>query len=176
MYERVMGDSFATLPRAVQRFHRLSGRAELHGWVETHPPQTLLAHLLALCLGTPRRASRGPLRFVLEAGPDGERWTRCFPRQTMRSRMRLVAGQIEESLGLARLRFVLSASSGTLRMELCSLRFLGLPCPAWLRPRIVAEEVGTDEQLRFRVSAALPWVGVVASYRGHLDIGPEPRP
>ncbi|MBI5256799.1 MAG: DUF4166 domain-containing protein [Burkholderiales bacterium] len=175
MYERVMGASFTTLPVAVQRFHRLTGRAEWHGWVETQAPTSMPARLLALCLGTPRRASRGPLRFVLEAGPDTERWTRCFPHQTMRSRMRLVAGQIEESLGLARLRFVLAASSGTLTMELASLRFLGLPCPRWLLPRIVAEEVGTEEQLRFRVEASLPWVGLVASYRGHLDIGRAPR-
>jgi hypothetical protein len=53
------------------------------------------------------------------------------------------------------------------------MRFLGVPCPRWLMPRIVAEETGNEGRLHFRVAAALPLVGVVASYRGHLDLSAE---
>ena len=171
MYEQVLGADYANLAPAAQRFHRLAGRTVLQGWVETHAPVSVLARLLAYCLGTPRVASSGPIRFELEAGPDMESWTRHFPAQTMTSQMRLVRGQVQERLGTAVLTFNLAASNGTLKMELARMRFLGVPCPKWLMPRIIAEESGAEDQLHFRVVAALPMVGVVASYQGHLDLG-----
>ena len=173
MYERAMGETFALLPPAVRRFHLLTGRHVLHGWVETHAPASTMARALAMCIGTPRRASSGPLRFELVADADAESWTRHFPARTMTSRMRLVAGHVEERLGLARLTFNLIAADGMLKMELTQMRFLGVPCPRWLMPRIVAEETGDDARFHFRVAAAVPLVGVVASYRGHLDLGAQ---
>ncbi len=170
LYERVLGSGYARLPAAVKRFHRLRGRHVLHGEVQTLAPESLPARLLALCLGTPRRAGSGPLRFVLDASAEAEAWTRHFPTQTMTSRMRLVAGSIQENLGAARLSFGLSVAEGRLRMELLGLRFLGLPCPRWLMPSIVAEETGQDERLQFHVVASLPLLGRVAGYHGHLDL------
>ncbi|MCT9810872.1 DUF4166 domain-containing protein [Acidovorax sp. Be4] len=168
MYEQVMGAEFSTLGAAVQRFHRLAGRHELHGWVETLAPQSWPARLLAWCLGTPTQASQGPIRFELHAQPDHETWTRFFPTQTMRSRLQRRGGDIVESLGAARLTFALLAREQGLVMRLQQLHFLGIRCPAWLAPRIVAEESGEGGQLQFRVAASVPFVGVVASYRGHL--------
>lgn len=181
LYEGLLGpSSYAALPAAVQRFHRLRGSRELHGRVETAAPASLAGRLLAACLGSPQRASRGAIRFRLEAGVTQETWTRCFPEQRpMRSRFRAVAGgHLEERLGAARLRFELQADreEGLLRMRLIGLRFLGLPCPRWLLPRIVAQERGNGSRLHFEVSAALPWVGVVAAYRGHLELEEEGTP
>jgi hypothetical protein len=99
-----------------------------------------------------------------------ESWIRHFPAQTMTSRMRLVGGQIQEQLGAAQLTFNLAAVDGALKMELAKMRFLGVPFPKWLMPRIVAEETGAEGQIHFRVVAALPLCGVVASYCGHLDL------
>lgn len=170
LFEKVLGDGYARLPAAVQRFHRLSGHTVLHGWVETQAPETLLARALAVCLGAPRSASTGPIRFELTSGPAEETWTRYFPTRTMTSCMRLVAGHVEESLGSARLTFNLVATEGRLSMQLAKMRFFGVPCPTWMLPRIVAEERGTDDQLHFRITAELPFVGRVASYRGHLEV------
>lgn len=168
MYEQVMGAEFSTLGMAVQRFHRLAGCHELHGWVETMAPRPGLARLLALCLGAPMRASQGPIRFELRAQPDCETWTRFFPTRVMRSTLRRRGREIVESLGVVRLTFALAASERRLEMQLLRLHFLGIPCPAWLAPRIVAQETGGGEQLQFHIEAAVPLVGVVASYRGHL--------
>jgi hypothetical protein len=152
----------------VQRFHRLAGRVVLQGSVRIEAPPSWLAVALALCLGTPRRATEGALRFELEAQPDAERWTRHFPERTMTSRLRLQDGLIDEQLGAARLRFALAAQAGALHMHLVGLRFFGMPCPRWLLPRITARETGTDDRLHFHVSATLPWIGSVATYSGHL--------
>jgi hypothetical protein len=100
-----------------------------------------------------------------------ESWIRQFPTLTMTSQIRLVDGQVEERLGAVQLTFKLAAVDGTLKMELARMRFLGVPCPKWLMPRILAEETGTEDRLHFRVIAALPLVGFVASYFGHLDLG-----
>ena len=170
MVERVMGERFDRLPTAVQRFHRLRGRHVLHGWVDTGAPASAPARWLGRLLGTPLQASRGPITFELDAGPEQESWTRQFPGRTMRSRLRLVAGELVEQLGPAQLTFTLAADDGVLSMHLARMRFLGIPCPHWLLPALVAQERGDGDALHFRISAALPWVGVVADYQGHLQL------
>jgi len=178
LFERVLGEGFAALPPALQRFHRLHGRHELHGLVETDAPASFGARLLARCLGTPTRATHGRIRFVLEAAPDLETWTRHFPGRTMRSRMRFGAGHVVEQMGLARLAFALEASGGRLRMRLTGMRFLGIPCPAWLRPQLVAEEAADRsagrDRLHFRIEARVPGAGQVVGYRGHLWLPDDP--
>lgn len=180
LFERAMGERFALLPPPVQRFHRLRGRHELHGLVETDPPASALGRALAWCMGTPRRASHGPIRFVLEAAPDVETWTRHFPGRTLRSRLRFAPGHVVEHMGPARLVLALDAAGGRLRMRLQGMRFLGIPCPAWLLPRLVAEETGDrceqGDRLHFRIEAALPLVGQVVGYRGYLVLPDATRP
>ncbi len=173
LFEAVMGERYASLPTAVQRFHRLRGRHTLTGWVETRPPATLLARALGLVLGTPRQSLEGTLQFVLDAEPAQETWTRHFPHATMRSRLQLAGGRVSESLGPARLAFDLAAEHEALHLVLVSLRVFGIPCPRWLMPRVVAEESGAGDTLFFEVSAALPVVGTITGYRGRLDLGSE---
>jgi hypothetical protein len=172
MVQQAMGERFARLGPAVQRFHSLAGRQVLHGQVETQAPASWLARLLARCLGSPRQARQGPIRFELDAGPEAETWTRHFPHRTMRSRLRLVPGGIVEQLGPVRLHFELLEHEGRLQMRLRGLRVLGITCPRRLMPRVLAQEtgqtVGQQDQLHFDVQAALPGIGVVAGYRGHL--------
>lgn len=175
LYEQVLGNSFAQLPSTIQRFHRLAGRHELHGWVTTEAPASLPARWLARLLGTPTAAGGGPIRFEMTAHAEREVWTRHFPDHIMTSTLSRNGDDVVEHLGPARLRFELTESSGTLGMRLKGLRFLGLPCPRWLLPSIVAEETGAEDRLHFRVMASLPLIGRVASYSGHLTL-PEAAP
>ncbi len=170
LFEAVLGARFAELAPALRRFHRLSGRHELQGVVETDPPASTVGRVLAWCLGSPRQSASGAIRLELDAAPGVETWTRHFPARTMRSRLSHVDGFVVERMGPARLVFVLDALDGGLRMRLQAMRFLGIPCPAWLRPRIVAEETGDGSRLHFRIEAALPGIGRVVGYRGHLVV------
>ena len=170
LFEQVLGAKYLDLAATVQRFHRLQGSNVLHGWVETSAPESLLAMCLAFCIGAPRSASCGPIRFELNSGAVGETWTRHFPTRTMTSRMRLVTGQIEESIGSAKLTFNLTVVDEKLNMQLVKMRFFWVPCPNWLLPTIVAEEMGVGDQLHFNIKATLPVVKTVASYRGHLEV------
>jgi len=175
LFETVMGARFAGLAPTLQRFHRLSGSHVLEGVVETWPPDTAVGRALAWCLGSPRRAATGTIRFELQAAPTVETWTRHFPARTMRSRLALVDGRVVERMGLARLTFALDEADGQLRMRLERMSFGGIPCPAWLRPRLVAEETGEGDCLHFHIEAAVIFIGRVVGYRGWLRV-PDSTP
>lgn len=168
--QALMGAGFPRLLPPVQAFHRLTGSHVLHGWVQTEAPITFLGRLMARCLGTPLSPSAGAIRFELDAHADHEIWVRHFPTNTMMSRMRLVHGELTESLGPIRLYFCLDEVKGRLVMRLTKLRFLMLPCPRWAMPIVIAEEGGSGDRLEFNVKASFPLVGQVAGYRGYLVI------
>ncbi len=170
LYRAVMGPAYERLHPALQYFHGLQGHTVLHGEVATQGPQGALGRLLARLTGTPLQERSGPIRFVLDAAPAEETWTREFPGQVMRSCLRLVQGQVVESLGAARLVFGLAAEGDVLVMQLRAMRFLGIPCPRWLLPRVVARERGEGSRLHFEISAGLPVVGRIAGYRGWLEL------
>lgn len=176
LYAQVLGDAFHRLAPALRRFHALSGRHVLDGQVEVQAPAGLAARLLAIGLGAPRHAGTGPLRFELDADAHAEQWTRCFPGRRMASRFRASGGLLQEQLGAARLTFSLHEEGGALHMRLVGLRFLGVPCPRWLMPAIMAREQGDGAHLRFEVSATVPGIGRVASYRGHLQVPDQEAP
>lgn len=92
----------------------------------------------------------------------------------MASRLERAGDTVVERLGAATLIFRLSAQQGRLCMALQRLRFLGVPCPQWLLPRLVAEATDVDGALHFNVSASLPWLGTVVGYRGHLVLPAPP--
>lgn len=173
LFQQAMGSDFRKLDVALQCFHSLRGLYVLQGRAESRAPQTLLAGLLALALGTPRTGSEGPIRFELQASPEAETCTRFFPSQVMRSTMQVQNGVLIERLGPARLHFDLLVEEGRLCMRLKRLYFLGIPCPGWLAPRIVAEEIGFEDRLQFHIEAVVPLIGLVSSYRGYLQLPEE---
>ncbi len=173
LYQRAMGSDFERLAPVLQRFHSLSGACRFQGMVQTEAPQGWIARMLARTMGTPQRTSQGPIHFELHAAPNEESWVRHFPQQTMRSVLGFEQGRVVERLRIVRLEFNLIENSGALRMALCRLRFLGIPCPGWLRPELLAEESGDGDRLYFHVRARLPGFGQVVAYQGHLDL-PKP--
>jgi hypothetical protein len=170
LFEHAMGATYQRLDPAVRAFHDLTGSAELHGEVETEGPAGALAALLSHLLGAPRRRSLGGIRFELRGDGNQQTWTRHFPHGTMMSSLRVQGPDLVESLGPARLTFALQEKGGSLVMALRSMRFLGIPCPRWLLPRIIAREEGRDGRLHFHVRASLPLVGRVTGYRGWLQL------
>jgi hypothetical protein len=170
LYQQVMGADYRALPAPLQHFHALEGRHVLTGMVDVSAPASFPARVLAWSLGAPMQARQGAIRFELHANALSETWIRHFPGGSMQSRMTLAGGRVTERLGPARLGFTLVGGPEKLQMQLASLHFLGVPCPRWLRPAIVAEETASEGRLHFLVQASLPFVGVVTRYQGHLDL------
>lgn len=112
-----------------------------------------------------RSATKGEALVRELASPDA-----ASPLACCASRLRPQGTQVVETLGPARLTFSLKEDGGSLVMELSAMRFLGIPCPRWLLPRIDAREHGRDGQLHFQARASLPLVGRVTGYRGWLQL------
>ena len=170
LFASAMGIEYRQLHLAVRAFHDLEGHVVLPGFVEVEGPANWMGRIMAALQGAPDKAARGDMTFVLDAGEQEQVWARRFPGATMRSTMRLVDGLIVERMGPATMAFQLVAEGEQLVMKLRSMRFLGIPCPAWLVPRIVAREHGQDGRLHFEVRATVPLIGRVAGYRGYLEI------
>lgn len=176
IYAQLMGHRFDALDAAVRTFHALAGHHVLHGSVHTEMPASWLARLAGRMLGSPTVAGHGAIRFELDATPEREIWTRHFPSRTMRSCLRRGQLGLTERLGPVRLLFALEERRGTLVMHLQRMHVLGVPCPAWAMPRVVAEETGQAGRLHFLVSAALPLIGQVTAYSGYLELLPQAPP
>ena len=169
LYREVLGADFDRLAPMVRTFHGHQGKAFYSGETEVQGPQTALGKVLALLLGTPRQSGKGPIRVELLATPRQEHWTRIFFGSTMISTLSVIDGRLVEHLGVAKLSFTLAVEDGSLRMSLAGMSFLGIPCPRWLMPRIVAEESEQLGRFCFNVEAHVPLVGRVVSYQGFLE-------
>jgi len=165
-----MGEAFNRLATPVQRFHSMEGRHEFHGEVEVGAPGSIIAKLLAISIGAPSKATRGPIRLELDATPQNEVWTRFFPNKTMRSTFAQSKNHITERLGASLLIFALTEVDGALEMQLKEMKFLGVRCPAWLMPQVKARESGENGRLNFQIEAVVPFIGRVTSYVGFLEI------
>jgi hypothetical protein len=176
LFQSVMGEAFGRLSAPLQRFHSLRGTQALPGRVQTEAPSTRAARWLARCLGAPHQAMDGAIRFELDAGAELETWTRHFPQHHMRSQLSGAGQHLVEQLGVVRLFFTLVEQDGALRMQLDGLQVLGVPCPRWLLPRVHAQETGRDGAVFFEVRAALPGLGTVSAYRGHLLLPAQGSP
>lgn len=170
LFERAMGPAYQRLNPTVRAFHDLTGTNELKGQVETEAPSGMLASIFSRLVGAPSGGSTGALRFELRSAGQRQIWTRHFPHRRMESSLRLKGSEVEETLGAARLTLALQEVDGALVMALRSMRFLGVPCPRWLLPRIEAREHGCDGRLHFHVRASLPLIGRVTGYRGWLEL------
>jgi hypothetical protein len=171
MYRAIMGhEAFDRLAAPIQQFHSFAGHHEFDGMVEVHAPSSPMAKLLAMLLGSPSQAAQGVIHFDLQAQPNTETWTRLFPGCTMRSTLTQSDHFIIERLGAATLFFTLIEVDGSLEMRLQKMYFLGIACPKWLRPTIIAKETAKDQQLHFQIEANVPMVGCVARYSGYIVI------
>jgi hypothetical protein len=170
LYAQLLSERYALLPPAVQRFHALQGEYSLSGRVRVEAAPTAAGRVLAWFLGAPTRSTEGAIHFSLDATAQREIWIRHFPGATMRSVLALEGGSLCERLGITTLSFQLDATTDRLSMRLTGMRVLGIPCPAFLRPRVLAEETEQDGRFHFEIRTAMPIVGAVIAYIGHLDL------
>lgn len=176
IYQRLLGPHFDALPAPLRSFHAAQGQHRFEGRYSAQGPTTLPAKLLARLMSLPGSVEDQAFSFELSADEQQEAWQRHFAGKTMRSCMRLQGDELVEQLGPARFHFALAVQEGELVMLLQSVSVLGLlRLPRFLFPAIVARETTSPGRLHFHVEARMPWLGLLAAYRGHLEIPATPE-
>lgn len=170
IYSEVMGDEFDALDPIVRRFHSVTGTHRYEGEVSIDGAESLPGHLIAWLGRLPATAPPARFSFIIDAYPTQEIWTRYFPSRTMRSVLTADNGELTEKLGLFRLRFKLLSVNERLRMQLLGITALGISCPRWLFPDVLAEEHGENGRFNFDICMHMPLAGQVVRYRGYLEM------
>ncbi|MET0857288.1 MAG: DUF4166 domain-containing protein [Telluria sp.] len=173
VFRQVLGPDFNLLAAELQRFHSLAGRFELTGKLTVKGPHSIAGRLVCAMFALPQTTTESNFRFELDAGAKQETWRRHFPGRLMVSKMRVGADVLVERFGPINFHFRLQADQGQLNMLLQSVTVFGIPSPRFLMPTMRAQETGAQGKLHFSVSAHLPLVGLLAEYRGYLDIEGE---
>jgi hypothetical protein len=173
VFRQVMGTDFHLLAPELQRFHSMAGRFELSGKLSVKGPHGAAGRLVSAMFALPKATAETGFKFELEADARQETWRRHFPGRLMLSKMRMGAGMLVERFGPIGLHFRLQADDGRLNMLLQSVTVFGIRVPKFMMPVVLAQERGAHGKLHFTVSAQLPLVGLLAEYRGYLDIEGE---
>lgn len=170
LYRQVLGKDFDLLGRELQIFHSMAGRVNLAGKCEVKAPHTAVGRLIGLLFSLPKATTETDFLFELDADARQETWRRHYPSRMMISRMRVRSGTLVERLGPVDLYFKLKTENSQLTMLLQGITVCGIPCPRFLIPSVLAQETASPGKLHFNVAAHLPLVGVLAEYRGYLQI------
>ena len=169
-YRDCLGAHFADMPLALQHFHAAPGDFVVHGHIKLKGGSNPLACLVAWLMGAPTSDVEGSFRFERTLQDDCEIWTRQFPGSRFRSTIRARGHLLIESMGLFSATSRVVWASPRLSLKLTGVRFLGLPVPTMLLPRLIADEWAEGNRLCFNIDTTAPLVGRFFAYSGHLEI------
>ena len=177
LYRRVLGESFGRLPTAIQAMHDVDVAKQARGETTVRRGHNPVARLIASILDLPK-AGQTSIEVTFTPDQGHETWSRRFGQTRFQSVQCLNRGpapdRLLERYGPLVVSFELQAGVSELRL---------IPHRAWLGaiplPRAVArgivgtERVTIDGNFEFDVRVALPLIGDVVQYRGHLG-APKP--
>lgn len=168
LFQRVMAESFATLPPLLQSVHDARPSKVLRGRASVQRGAHWLAILLARIVPLPPSSANAPVIVKISADPGGETWTRNFDDHTMRSRLWADGDLLVERLGPVTLSFRLSANGSRIDWQVAGATCLGIPLPvSWFAGASATEQL-VDGRYTFDARAVLPIVGLLIHYRGWL--------
>ena len=174
LYRRVMGEAFAQLPRQVRRLHEVNGDAGAAGEGRVVSGKNVLARLACRIMRFPPPGDY-PVHVHFTERGAAETWTRDFGGHHFRSVLSRKGPWLSERFGPISFLFDLPSDERGLKMRLRGWRFLGVPLPLGLAPRIEATETEEVGRFRFDVRASLPFIGDVIHYSGWLERTDEPE-
>lgn len=168
LFERVLGDGFASLAPRVQSLHGLQA-ASWSGVADIERGSHPLARLCATIAGLPPTARGVPTTVAFLAEAQGETWRRDFGGAPMASRLRACNGRLCERLGPMAFEFALAAKQGELHWQAVRARLFGVVAlPARWFAGVRCRERDHAGRYEFLVEARLPWIGPLIRYEGWL--------
>jgi NAD(P)-dependent dehydrogenase (short-subunit alcohol dehydrogenase family) len=169
LYERVMGDRFATLPAEVQAMHDVFRDGGATGEAEVTGAVSPVAAFVARIIGFPKPGHHR-LHVHFQERDGRETWTRDFSGRCFQSHLSQHRYWLVERFGPFRFAFDLPSDEFGLTMVMQRWWIGSLPLPKWLAPRSTAREWSEGGRFHFDVPIELPFVGRIVHYRGWLEL------
>ena len=170
IFTQALGESFHSLPAAVQAFHSAGSRT-YQGHADITRGRSPFGWLILKLAGFPPAGSAVPVTVTVEETNGVEHWTRDFSGHLTRSTIRFTgaAGIIEERLGPLTLRMKLTASPKGLHYAILSAALFGIRAPRFLLPISDTWETETSAgDFHFNVTATALLAGRLIHYQGAL--------
>lgn len=162
-----LGSEFSNLNPLLQDVH--SGRKNLDGIVEVKRGG-ILAKIICSVFRFPKENSNTHLKVECNHNDENMEWVRYFDGFKMRSVFVSEGEYLIEKLGPLSLYFKAHVENGNLEYKFSKTKFLGVPMPRILSPKIKAGEKETNGSYEFYVSVSMFLIGFVLSYCGNLAI------
>lgn len=156
------------LPAQLQCIHDSRSEVQLRGRGDVIRGTGIFIALAARLASLPPAATDVPISVSIQRDASGETWTRNFGSHRMRSRLWTEGTLLKERLGAITFSFRLQEVEGRIEWRVCGARSMGMPLPASWFAKIKATEMLENGRYGFEVSASLPLLGPLISYRGWL--------
>ncbi|MFK7842043.1 MAG: DUF4166 domain-containing protein [Sphingorhabdus sp.] len=169
LYRRVMGQDFDLLPPAVQYAHEVLGDHGMIGSTQVIRGRNALAVLVARLFRFPDSGTNLPAHVHMREEKGVETWVRNFDGQRFASTLCQMGNLLSERFGPFNFAMALRRTNDGLSMHMRKAYFLGMRFPLALAPRIQAREYEADGRFHFDVDIALPVIGRIILYQGHLQ-------
>ena len=162
-----MGKHFNNLAPLLQKFH--IGKNELTGFADVERGNAL-AKLMCGILGFPKQGLKTPLTVICDRTANSMSWRRNFDGLIMASHFKSGDNCIVEYLGPLAMSFRAVEKQGELHYQYYKTKFLGIPMPGFLSPKVIAWEKEQDGEYYFSVEVRMFLVGKVIAYKGQLKL------
>jgi hypothetical protein len=177
LYERVLGEAWHRLPEPLQQMHTVRKTLTARGLARVQRGSGMLARLAAWMFGFPQAGEHVPVEVRFEVANGSETWQRNFAGRTFRSYQRAGSGRSDKLIceRFGPFEFSLAAVVDQERLRLVPRRWtaFGIPLPRALMPYGDTYEHLEDGRFCFHVEIALPLIGLIVRYQGHLIPCPE---
>ncbi|MGB3796214.1 MAG: DUF4166 domain-containing protein [Alteraurantiacibacter sp.] len=167
LYRRVMGDDFDRLPDSVRAIHSVLRDGGASGEAEVTGADNAIGALIGKFMRFPSTGTHA-LHVAFSERDGKERWTRQFGKTAFTSELSEASGMLVERFGPARFYFDLPSDENGLTMVMTRWSIFGIRLPLAIAPQSRAREWEAEGRFHFDVPIALPLIGKIVHYRGHL--------
>jgi hypothetical protein len=169
LYRRVLGPQFDLMPEVLRRFHDTKGGGRARGTLRVERGTGWLERALASLLRLPQAGTEVPVRLMVVAEGDKERWIRQFPGREVVSVQWEHGGKLMESFGPISFACALVTSGSCLRYDFQRAWLAGVPLPRRLAPFVEGSVQAGESGWRVVVRLFGPCLGEIIHYEGWVE-------
>lgn len=173
LYQLILRDAFAKLPKPVQVLHQSEGEETWSGRASVTRGKSLIAHMACWFFGFPKAGENQELQVRFQRDRSKQVWTRSFNGKTFSSVLKAgtgrASGLINERFGPFSFDFALVLDGSKLRYVIRRWNFMGLPLPLVLAPNGECFDCDRDGKFGFDIELRQAWVGLIVRYSGYLQ-------